>query len=83
MIADILTSKYNFELKCTGPISYYLGCDFTRDGNNELALSPWNRIGNMSHSHVSIFGSKLKSSFYSPVEKVDHLELENKNLFRC
>ena len=36
LIVDALTSKHNFKLKDTGPISYHLGLNFTRDGNNDL-----------------------------------------------
>ena len=30
-IVKSLQDKHNFKLKGTGPINYYLGCDFFRD----------------------------------------------------
>ena len=63
-------------MKGTGPISYHLGCDFTRDSNNELFLAPQKYIEKMSDSYVSIFGSKPKSTYHSPLEKNDHPELD-------
>ena len=35
-IVDALINKHGFKLKCTGPVSYLLGCDFSRNGNKDL-----------------------------------------------
>lgn len=35
-ITQVLENNYQLKLKVTGPISYYLGCDFYRDGNGVL-----------------------------------------------
>ena len=57
---DALMKKHNFKLKDTVPISYHLGCDFTRDGRNELLLYPHKHIDKMSDSHTLNFDSKSK-----------------------
>ena len=36
IILDALINKHKFKLKGTRNISYHLGCDFSRDGSNEL-----------------------------------------------
>ena len=61
LIVDALRNKQNFKLKGTGPISYHLGFDFTRDGNNEI--DPRKYIDKMSDFYVSIFGSNPKSTY--------------------
>ena len=79
IIVVTLTSKHDFKLKGVGPITYHLGCDFTRDGNNELCLAFLKCIDKISDSRVSIFSSKPKPSHHSPLEKGDHPELDTKN----
>jgi hypothetical protein len=37
---EILTTKYKFNLKGTGPLELYLGCDFFRDDNGVLSMAP-------------------------------------------
>ena len=67
LIVCALTNKHSFKLKGTRPISYHLGCDFPRYGKNELCLAPRKHIENMSDSYASIFGSKPKSIYHSPL----------------
>ena len=40
LLSGILVRKYDFKLKGAGPVSFNLGCDFTRGGVNELSLAP-------------------------------------------
>ena len=75
LILDDLTNKNNFKLKGTGSISYYLGCDFTRDSNNDLCLAPRKCMDKMSHSYALIFSSKPKTTYHSPLENCDYPEL--------
>jgi hypothetical protein len=35
-ITEVLMSKYKFKLKGTGPISFFLGCDYFRDNDGIL-----------------------------------------------
>ena len=44
---DILTNKSSFKLKGTGPISYHLGCDFSRDDGGTLHFAPKNHVKTM------------------------------------
>jgi Reverse transcriptase (RNA-dependent DNA polymerase) len=37
---DILETRHKFNLKGTGPITFHLGMDFTRDDDNTLCISP-------------------------------------------
>ena len=61
LTADALTNKYNFKLKGIEPTIFHLGCDFTRDSNNDLCLAPRKYVGKMSDSFASAFGSNPKS----------------------
>ena len=62
LIVDALTNKYDFKLKGTRPISYHLGCDFNRYGNNELCLAQCKCIDKMLDYYALIFGSQPKST---------------------
>jgi hypothetical protein len=37
-LIDILEKHHKFKLKGTGPISFHLGMDFTRDKDNTLCI---------------------------------------------
>jgi Reverse transcriptase (RNA-dependent DNA polymerase) len=37
---DVLENKHKFKLKGTGPITFHLGMDFTRDEDSTLCISP-------------------------------------------
>jgi hypothetical protein len=39
-LIDILEKQHKFKLKETGPISFHLWMDFTRDEDNTLCISP-------------------------------------------
>ena len=43
-IVDALVSNRHFELKCTGTMSYYLGCDFGRNEDGALHVAPRKHI---------------------------------------
>ena len=79
LIVCALTKNFIFKLKFTGLISYYLGCDFIRDGNNNTCLSPHKCMDKISDSYVSIFISKPKSTYHSPLKNVDNPELDTTN----
>ena len=48
IIVDALFKKCDFKLIGTEPISYYLGCVFTRHVRNESCLAPLKYIDKMS-----------------------------------
>jgi hypothetical protein len=37
---DVLENKHKFKLKGTGPITFHLGMDFTRDDDGTLCILP-------------------------------------------
>ena len=39
-IMSTLSTKHDFKLKGTGPISYHLGCEFGRDEDGTLHFAP-------------------------------------------
>ena len=46
-ITDVLTDKYSYKLKGTGPITYHLGCDYYRDNDGNLCYAPKRHIDKM------------------------------------
>jgi hypothetical protein len=72
----ILEDKYKFKLKGTGPLQFHLGCDFYRDEDNTLCMSPKTYISRMHDNYVRLFGEKAKLNVFSPLEKGDHPELD-------
>ena len=75
-IIDLLTETHRLKLKGTGPIEYHLGCDFFRDKENILCMSPKRYIDKLIESYQVMFGCKPKQLYTSPLEKNDHPELD-------
>ena len=75
-ITDLLQTKYQFKLKGTGPISIHLGCNFVREDDRTMCMSPRKYIEKLLGTYKCIFGSKPKQNVTSPLEKGDHLELD-------
>ena len=50
-IIDILKNKYKFKLKGTGPIDFYLGCNFFRDDEGNLCYQPHQYIEKMMDNY--------------------------------
>ena len=57
-------------------MSHHLGCDFGRDEDGTLHFSPRKCIEKMEECYLSMFGSKPKKIYMSPLEKGDHPELD-------
>jgi hypothetical protein len=77
---NTLTGKYKFKLKGTGPITFHLGMDFIRDPKGMLCIKPKKYIERMLANYERIFGEKPKKSYYSPLDKGDHPELDDSEL---
>ncbi len=75
-ITDLLQSKYQFKLKGTGPITFHLGCDFVREDDGTMCMSPRKYIEKLLGTYEHMFGSKPKQNVTSPLEKGDHPELD-------
>jgi len=39
-ITHLLQDKYQFKVKGTGPVSFHLGCDFVREEDGTMYMSP-------------------------------------------
>ena len=79
-ITTLLTDKYKFKLKGTGPIMYHLGMDFFRDDDGTLCIQPKKYIDKMMSSYFMMFGEKPKTNVSSPLEHGDHPELDTTDL---
>jgi hypothetical protein len=77
---DILENKHKFKTKGTGPISFHLGMDFTRDEDNTLCLSPTKYIEKLMKNYERMFGESPKQIVTSPLEKGDHPEIDTSEL---
>ena len=75
-ITDILVNKHKFKLKETGPIKYYLGCDFYRDEEGALCFALKRHVEKMIDIYKNAFGVKPKLNISSPLEKRDYSELD-------
>ena len=77
---DKLNTKYKFKLKGSGPLEFHLGCDFYRDKHGVLCMHPRKYIDRMVENYKRIFGEKPKTTYWSPLEKGDHPELDTSDL---
>ena len=77
---SVLTNKYKFKLKGLGPISFHLGCDFNRDQDGTLCMSPQQYIDRMATEYERMFGTKPHTRVTSPLEKNDHPETDDSEL---
>ncbi len=76
-IIEALEQKYKLKLKGTGPTTFHLGCNFSRDDDGTLCVEPRQYIDRMIDSYVEMFGTKPKQTYTSPLEKGDHPELDD------
>lgn len=77
---DILENKHKFKTKGTGPISFHLGMDFSRDEDNTLCLSSTKYIEKVMKNYERMFGELPKQNVTSPLEKGDHPEIDTSEL---
>jgi hypothetical protein len=73
-LTDVLKKQHKLKLTGTGPISFHLGMDFTRDEDNTLCISPTKHIDKLVKNYEKTFGMKPNTSVTSPLEKGDHME---------
>jgi hypothetical protein len=64
-IVDELTNHYEFKLKGTGPMTFHLGCDYTRDEHGVLCISPTKYIHKVIDAYKQMFECSL-SDFPKP-----------------
>ena len=78
-IIDALEVDSGFKLKGVGPITYHLGCDYSRDADGTLYYGPKRYIEKMITAYESMFGEKPRP-YNSPLDRNDHPELEDTSL---
>ncbi len=59
-----------------GPISFHLSCNFVREEDGTMCMTPRKYIEKLHGTYERIFGSKPKQNITSPLEKGDHPELD-------
>ncbi|MGL5917965.1 MAG: reverse transcriptase domain-containing protein, partial [Cetobacterium sp.] len=72
---DEFQERFAFKLKGTGPATYHLGVDYSRDANGILCMAPRKYVDKLIDAYARMFGSKPKQ-FNSPLEHGDHPELD-------
>lgn len=78
-LIDSLINDHKFKLKGTGPIAFYLGCDFFRDSEGVLCYAPKKYIDKCIATYERLFGKKPKQ-YASPLVKGDHPEMDDSEL---
>ena len=76
----ILEQKYKFKTKGSGPISFHLGMNFSRDEDGTLCITATKYIEKMMAGYEKTFGEPPKQTYASPLEKGDHPELDDSEL---
>ena len=74
---DTLKTKYHFQFKGTGPLTFQLGADFYRDNDGNLSMAPKKYIERLIKNYERTFGEKPRMTVHSPLEKGDHPELDD------
>ena len=72
----VLTDKYKFKLKGSGPIAFHLGMDFSRDEDGVLCMAPTKYLDKMFANYERMFSEKPKQNVSTPLEGGDHPELD-------
>jgi hypothetical protein len=75
-----LEKQHKFKIKGTGPISFHLGMDFTRDDDYTLCISPTKYIDKLVKNYEQLFGIKPNTSVYISIRKRDHPEFDTSEL---
>ena len=80
VLIDLLTNTHQLKLKGTEEIKFYLGCDFICDSDGTLCMALLKYINKIIKKYECLFGSKPKSSVWSPLAKGNHPELDTTEL---
>ena len=57
---DTLKDDYKFKLSGVGPISYHLGCGYTRDDDGTLVADPRKYVEKILESNEKMFGENQR-----------------------
>jgi hypothetical protein len=71
IIQELLTT-YKFKLKGTGPMTYHLGCDFTRDGDDvvDSSMIPHSQL---NKRHMALSYHRVREAICADVFKFYHI----------
>ena len=75
-ITDTLENVHGFRLKGVGPLTYHLGCDYTRDPDGTLLCGLRRYIEKMIGTDKQMFGEKPRA-YSSPLERNDYPKLDD------
>jgi hypothetical protein len=78
-IINALQEHAQLKLKGVGPLSYHLGCDFTRDPDGTLSYGPRRYIAKLLEGYKRRFGEEARNAS-SPLVKNDHPEVDESPL---
>ena len=75
-IIQNLKDKFKLKIKGDGPLEYHLGCDCKLDKDGTLVAQPTKYINNILDSYKKMFPNENFINAKSPLEKIDHPELD-------
>ena len=78
LLKQLQMKPYEFDLKRSGALNFYLGCGFDRDEDGTLCMDPSKYIDKMEESYYEerLFGEQPNDKVLSPLLKGDHPELD-------
>ena len=79
-IIQTLKEDYKLKVKGDGPLSHYLGADYTRDNIKTMVCQPKKYIDRLNDSYHSMFKQNQPKNMRTPLDKNDHPELDDTEL---
>jgi len=73
---ELIGPRFNLKLKGTGPVKFHLGCDYIREEDGTLLVTPRSYIDRFLGNFQRIFGERPTKRTQSPLEKGDHPEVD-------
>ena len=79
-IIQIPKEDYQLKVQGDGPLSHYLGADYSRDKDKTLVCQPKKYVDRLLESYQSMFKQDPPKNMRTPLEKNDHPELDETEL---
>ena len=76
-----LKEKFKLKIKGDGPLEYYHACDYKLDKDGTLVAQPTRYINKIFESYKKMFPNENFINVRSPLDKNDHPELDNSELY--
>ena len=80
-IIQTLKEDYKLKVKGDGPLSHHLSADYTRDKDKTLVCQRKKYIDRLVDSYHSVFKQDPPKNMRTPLDKNDHPELDDTELF--